>query len=180
MLPSPTAAAQPLRRSWNGTSPQAKVPGNARLEQIWVAVVRPVVGHAHVGSREHEAVAVARDLGRQPARLRVRPDEDEEPARVHALGLAGLAVADIDGLERGLAVRGGHLGPEARADVPPGGDLVHEVAGHALLSDSPRHMIVTLLACVEKNIAACPAELPAPTMCTSSPCTFDASLRAAP
>ena len=47
-------------------------------------------------------------------------------------------------------------------------------------SPSPRQRIVTLRACVEKNIAACPAELPAPTMCTSRPWTFGASLRAAP
>ena len=45
---------------------------------------------------------------------------------------------------------------------------------------SPRHMIVTLRACVEKLSAAWPAELPAPTTCTSSPCVFGASLRAAP
>ena len=45
---------------------------------------------------------------------------------------------------------------------------------------SPRQTIVTLRAWLEKNIAACPAELPAPTMCTSSPCVFGASLRAAP
>ena len=47
-------------------------------------------------------------------------------------------------------------------------------------SVSPRQRMVTLLAWVEKNIAACPAELPAPTMWTSRPCMFAASLRAAP
>ena len=39
-------------------------------------------------------------------------------------------------------------------------------------SVSPRQRIVTLRAWVEKNIAACPAELPAPTMWTSRPCVF--------
>ena len=47
-------------------------------------------------------------------------------------------------------------------------------------SASPRQRIVTLRAWLEKNSAACPAELPAPTMWTSSPCVFGASLRAAP
>ena len=47
-------------------------------------------------------------------------------------------------------------------------------------SDSPRHMIVTLRAWEEKNSAACPAELPAPTMWTSRPWVAGASLRAAP
>ena len=47
-------------------------------------------------------------------------------------------------------------------------------------SPSPRQRIVTLGACVEKKSAACPAELPAPTMWMSSPWAFDASLRAAP
>ena len=45
---------------------------------------------------------------------------------------------------------------------------------------SPRYRIVTVRACVEKNIAACPAELPAPMMCTSRPWVLGASLRAAP
>ena len=45
---------------------------------------------------------------------------------------------------------------------------------------SPRQTIVTLRAWVLKKSAACPAELPAPTMWTSSPCVFGASLRAAP
>jgi hypothetical protein len=45
---------------------------------------------------------------------------------------------------------------------------------------SPRHRIVTLRAWREKNMAACPAELPAPTMCTSCPWVPAASLRAAP
>ena len=47
-------------------------------------------------------------------------------------------------------------------------------------SESPRQRIVTLRAWLEKNSAAWPAELPAPTMWTSSPCVFGASLRAAP
>ena len=47
-------------------------------------------------------------------------------------------------------------------------------------SDSPRQMIVTLFAWVAKWSAACPAELPAPTMWTSKPCELGASLRAAP
>src|SRR5947207_2218951 len=49
-----------------------------------------------------------------------------------------------------------------------------------LPSDSPRQMMVTLLAWLEKNSAACPAEFPAPTMWTSRPWAFAASLGAAP
>ncbi len=47
-------------------------------------------------------------------------------------------------------------------------------------SEAPRQRMVTLRAWVEKNIAAWPAELPAPTMCTSRPWTLADSLRAAP
>ena len=47
-------------------------------------------------------------------------------------------------------------------------------------SVSPRWTIVTLRAWVEKNIAAWPAELPAPMMLMSRPWVFAASLRAAP
>jgi len=45
---------------------------------------------------------------------------------------------------------------------------------------SPRQRMVTLFAWLEKNMAACPAELPAPTMWTSRPYVATASLRAAP
>ena len=44
----------------------------------------------------------------------------------------------------------------------------------------PRYRIVTLRAWLAKNSAACPAELPAPTIWTSRPWALDASLRAAP
>ena len=47
-------------------------------------------------------------------------------------------------------------------------------------SPSPRQRIVTLRAWFEKKIAACPAELPAPTMWMSRPWVLAASLRAAP
>ncbi len=47
-------------------------------------------------------------------------------------------------------------------------------------SVSPRWMIVTLRAWLEKNIAAWPAEFPAPTTWMSRPCVLAASLRAAP
>ena len=47
-------------------------------------------------------------------------------------------------------------------------------------SPSPRQRIVTLRAWLEKNSAACPAELPEPTMWTSKPWVLGASLRAAP
>jgi len=47
-------------------------------------------------------------------------------------------------------------------------------------SESERQRMVTLFAWLAKKRAACPAELPAPTMCTSRPCVAGASLRTAP
>ena len=47
-------------------------------------------------------------------------------------------------------------------------------------SDSPRTTRVTDFAWLAKNMAAWPAEFPAPMRCTSSPCVTPASLRAAP
>ena len=44
----------------------------------------------------------------------------------------------------------------------------------------PRQRMKTLAAWLAKNSAAWPAELPAPTMCTSRPCMAEASLREAP
>ena len=64
------------------------------------------------------------DLPRQPARLGVRPDEDEDPARLQSGRLTGLAVANLDRLHRIVAVRGRGLGPGEHLDVRPGGELV--------------------------------------------------------
>src|SRR6186997_712985 len=78
--------------------------GNARLEQVRVAVERPPARGAHVRARENEAAAVERDLGRQPRGLGVRPDEDVEPARLDARRLPRVGIAQVDRLERRLAV----------------------------------------------------------------------------
>jgi hypothetical protein len=81
MLPSPTAAATRLTGA-NRTSPHAKMPGTLVSREVRVAVERPAPRCAHVGAGEYETVVVERDLGRKPGRLRIRADEDEQPARL--------------------------------------------------------------------------------------------------
>src|SRR3954452_13929761 len=105
--------------------------GHARLEQVGVALGRPAARRAHVRAREHEALRVERDLLGQPFRLGVGADEDEETTGVHAGDLVRLAVADVDRLQRALAVYGGHLDGEAHLDVPAARELVDQVARHA-------------------------------------------------
>ena len=44
-------------------------------------------------------MAVERDLRRQPRRLGIRPDEDEQPAGLEPGRLPGRGIADLDRLE---------------------------------------------------------------------------------
>ena len=70
---------------------------HARLEQVRVALELPAPRRRGVGAGEDEAaLRIERDLGRQPVRLRVGADEDEQPAGLEARLLAAVAVADVD------------------------------------------------------------------------------------
>ena len=106
---------------------------DARLEQERIALELPPVGDAEIRAREHIAAGIERDLLRKPAGLGVGADEDVEPAGLVAARLARLRVADVDRLERQLAVGGHDLGPERRANIRPRRHLVDEIARHALL-----------------------------------------------
>jgi hypothetical protein len=113
MLPSPTAAATRFARL-NRTSPHAKTPGTLRLEEIRIAVEHPASAGAHVRAGEHVSVVVEHDLVRKPGRLSIGADEDEQSARLDTGRRARLRVADVDRLEREVAVHGRYLCPERR------------------------------------------------------------------
>ena len=66
-------------------------------------------------------------------------------------------------------MRSSDLGAVEHADVRPGCELVDQIRDMLFSSVSPRWTIVTLRACVEKNMAAWPAEWPAPMMWMSRP-----------
>ena len=133
MLPSPTAAATRLTGP-KRTSPHAKMPGHARLEQVRVAVERPAAGGAHVGAGEHVAAAVERDLRRQPAGLGVGADEDEEAAGLEPRRLAASRSRGRRSprATRRRARRRPRLA-SSDVDVRPRRELVDQVARHALL-----------------------------------------------
>ena len=103
MLPSPTAAATRLT-GLKRTSPAGEDARHARLQQVRVAVVGPAPARGDVGARQHEAALVERDLGRQPGRVRVGADEDEQAAARAADLRPGGAIADVDRLELDVAV----------------------------------------------------------------------------
>src|SRR4029453_1007775 len=84
---------------------------NAGLEEVRVAVELPASGAAHVGAGEHVAPLVECDLGWEPRGFGVRADEDEQTTRLEPGRVAGGGVVDVDRLERGVPVRGDHLGP---------------------------------------------------------------------
>ena len=50
---------------------------DAGLEEIRVALMRPAIRCTHVGPGEDEAALIELDLGWEPARLGVRPDEEK-------------------------------------------------------------------------------------------------------
>src|SRR4051794_17362979 len=73
---------------------------HARLEQVRVALELPLTRRRGLGAGEDEAtLRIDRDLGRQPVRLRVCADEDEEPARLQSRLLAAVAVANVERLQ---------------------------------------------------------------------------------
>src|SRR5947199_133530 len=67
---------------------------DARLEEVRVAIALPESRGAYIRAGEHIAVALERDLRRQPSCLGVRSDEDEQPTRLESRRLRGRAVAD--------------------------------------------------------------------------------------
>ena len=120
----------------HGAEPDVAAGEDARdagLEQVRVAIGSPRAGGGHVGAGQHVAVVVERDLGREPRRLGIRADQDEEAAGREPGRLPGLGALDVDRLERGVAVRGHDLRAPQHLDVRPRRDLVDEVARHALL-----------------------------------------------
>src|SRR5204862_7206495 len=82
--------------------------GDARLEQVRVALELPPADVAHIRSGEHVAALVNGDLRRQPGCLSVGPDHDEQAAGFEPLRLA-VAVRDFDRLERRLPAGGDDL-----------------------------------------------------------------------
>ena len=111
--------------------------GHARLEQVRVAVERPAPAGAHVRAGEHVAVVVERDLGREPRRLRVRADEDVQPARLEPRRLARRASCGRRSPRaRHRRATAATSAPNMRADVRPRRELVDEIARHALLERS--------------------------------------------
>ena len=106
---------------------------DARLQEERVPVELPPSGDADVGAGEHVALRVEGDLGREPGGRGVGTDEDEQPARLAPGRLAGRGVADVDRLQRGVAMRRDHLGAVLHVDVRASGELLDEIARHALL-----------------------------------------------
>ena len=130
MLPSPTAAATRFT-GLNRTSPQAKMPGRARFEQEGIAVVRPAPGLHHVVTGQDIPSIIARDVRRQPLRLRVGANEDEKAAAVVPAHSLLRAVADVDRGQVGVAMRGDDFRARPNAHVRLGPELLDQIARHA-------------------------------------------------
>src|SRR6476469_4745192 len=106
---------------------------HAGLEEIRITVVGPAAACGDIGARQYEAALVECDLGRQPGRVRIGADEDEQPTARAAELRAGRTIPDVDRLELDVAVHARNFRAEQDLDVRLAPDLVHEVLGHALL-----------------------------------------------
>src|SRR5262249_36320222 len=95
--------------------------GDARLEEVRVAVELPPARRPRVEAGEHVSLLVERDLRWEPCGFGICTDEDEEPTRFEPGCLAGRGIADVDPLERRVAVRCDYLRPVEHADVLAGG-----------------------------------------------------------
>ena len=106
---------------------------HARLQEIRIAVEPPTVRGGRIQPGDDVTAAVECDLLREPSRLGVGADEDVEPAGVEPRRLTARRVVDVDRLQRGRAVGRSHLRPSQHADVRANGQLVDQIARHALL-----------------------------------------------
>ena len=115
--------------------------GHARLERERVALKRPAVA-LDVEAGEDEAALVARDDTLEP--VGQRPGADEHEARVGLLDrVAAVGVADAQGAQAAVALRGHGLTPGAHLDVVERLDLLDQVVRHRLrqrvAADEHRH-----------------------------------------
>ena len=78
--------------------------GDARFEQVRIAIVRPAPGFHRIVSGQDIAARIARDLGWQPIGLRVGSDEDEKAAAVMPAHRPCSRVPDVDRGQVGVAV----------------------------------------------------------------------------
>ena len=137
MLPSPTADGDALDRAQAHVAAREDA-GDARFEQVGIAVARPAPGLHHVVAGQDIAARVARDLRRQPLGLRVGADEDEQAAAVVP---AHLAVAPS---RMSIAVRwcrraSADFGAQRDLDVRLAPQLLDQVVRHALLQGIAAH-----------------------------------------
>ena len=181
MLPSPTAAATRLT-GLKRTSPHAKMPGtlvssrygsrssSQRPDAAASGPVstKPPFGSSAISGGSQSVSASA------PMKMNSPPDSSRVASPVSALRTS-IASSDASPCAATICVRVEH------ADVRPRRELVDEVARHALLEPvaaaEDRH------ACARgsrRTSPPAPPSCPAPMMWTSRPCTFGASLRAAP
>ena len=102
-------------------------PRGARFESERLAIGLPLSRLHRVGSRQDEAVLVARDLRGEPVSRRFGADEDEEHPRIPSRCRAGPSIDDLDRLELFVSVHRDNLGSRFHPDVRFRCDLLDEV-----------------------------------------------------
>src|SRR5206468_4447876 len=76
--------------------PTGEHTGDARFEKVGIAAVRPTPGLHDVVTGKNVAAVIARDVGREPFRLCVGADENEEAATVASAYVCARRIAYVD------------------------------------------------------------------------------------
>ena len=148
MLPSPTAAATRLT-GLKRTSPHAKMPGTLVSRDTGRGRA-PASAGPRVDAGQHVALGVERDLRREPARLGIGADEDEEAARLEARLSRPTSSRDVDRLDRRLAVGRRDLGLASGPRCSSASRAGRSDTATCSCRASRGRMIVTLRACARE------------------------------
>src|SRR5690348_16384144 len=103
---------------------------NARLEEIGISLRGPRSGALQLRAREHVPELIERDLPWEPAGFGVCSDEEEEPTRLESGRLVVAGSADLDRLQRIVAVHRNDVALEQDVDVGSSCDLIDQIARH--------------------------------------------------
>src|SRR5262249_35731423 len=86
--------------------------GHGRLEQVRIAVVRPTAALERIVTGEDIAARIPGDWRWYPFRIRVGPDEDEQPPTIIAVHRFAPPIVNVDRCQVRIAVHRMYLGTQ--------------------------------------------------------------------
>src|SRR5215468_10890691 len=107
--------------------------GHGRLEQVWIAVVRPTAALERIVTGEDIAARIPSDGRRYPFSIRVGADEDEQPPAIVAVHRIAPPVVNVDRCQVSIAVHRMYLRAQQDCYVGLTLQLIDQILRHALM-----------------------------------------------